>query len=87
MSDHKLPPSLNSEGAELATFDAIISVALILSEHMPDFRDQFSEMLLQRFAQHQTPADEHGTSVNVNAASALRLMMIQIGCNNIPDHQ
>ncbi len=87
MTEPKLPPSLMSEGAELAAFDAVIALSLTMLKHLPAAKDDICGLLGRRIEQHQKIVDEHGTAVNANAASALRLIMIQIGCENIPDHE
>jgi hypothetical protein len=82
-----LPPTLLSDGISLATFDAIIGTILVLIKHNPNIKSDLCAMLAERFETHQQVVDEHGTAANVNAAAALRLIMMQVGCSDIPEHQ
>jgi hypothetical protein len=87
MTEPQLPPSLVSEGAELAAFDGVITLALAMIKHLPAAKADICNVLYRRFEQHQRIVDEHGSAANANAASAVRLIMHQIGCEELPDHQ
>ena len=86
-NDQKLPPFVSADGVNLAAFDTVIILAKIISEMSPAMKDAVCGGLQERFAGHQRIVDEHGTVANTNAAAALRLVMISIGCENIPDHR
>jgi hypothetical protein len=83
----KLPSAIVSEGLDLALLDATTIIAMTLSASLPGAKDAICGGLRERFQAHQKVADEHGTAANVNAASALRLIMIQVACENVPDHE
>jgi hypothetical protein len=85
--DPVVPAALIADGLNMATYYAVIVVTSVLIGKVPEIKDNICQGLLARFDAHQKVVDEHGSAVNVNAAAALRLMMMQIGCNNIPDHR
>ena len=87
MTEPILPPAIFGAGLDLATLDAVIVLSLVISKHLPSAKDEICAGLRDRFEAHQRIVDEHGTAVNVNAAAMLRLIMLQIGCNSIPDHR
>jgi len=87
MTEPELPPFLTSDGVNLALMDAVVIMAMVLSRTSPNTKVAICEGLRARWTAHQTIAAEHATAPNVNAAATLRLIMMQLGCDNIPDHQ
>lgn len=85
--DPNIPIALTSDGVNLATLDASIVALQALIDSNPIARMSICAELRERFERHQKLVDEHGTAANVNAAATLRLIMIQIGCTDIPDHR
>lgn len=87
MAEQKPPPVLTSDGMIFAAVDGVIALSMILAKQSPELKNAICGALSDRFAAHQKIADEHGTPANVNAAAAIRVIMMQVGCPNIPDHQ
>jgi hypothetical protein len=87
MKEPKLPRAIYGDGLPLAVLDAVTTLAIVISKHSPAMKTDICEMLNVRFSQHQGIVDEHGSALNANAAEVLRLILMQMDCTDIPDHQ
>lgn len=83
----KMPRAIFMSGIQPVLWDVqrLILKALIAKGVIDG--DELCQTLRASFDEHQKTVDETGAVGNANAAAVLRLLMMELGCKDIPDHQ
>jgi hypothetical protein len=82
----KIPPALFKAGMGAVAFDMQRIILKLLIQKALISKDDACQALRQMHDSLQRTADEDGTVDNVNAASAIRTVMLELGCLTVPDH-
>jgi hypothetical protein len=83
----KMPHAVFMSGIQPVLWDLQRIILKAMIEKGVIDRDELCALLLASHDEHQKTVDETGAAGNANAAAVLRLLMMQLGCTDIPDHQ